>query len=185
MFVILLLAGMICGESQMSAKAKAAFAFANISTDCQCGCEQTGKCTCKNCNEGNPSANCVCGCVTTGSCICKDCNHPEKLDAVYAKAIKDEQIVVLEVGNVPHLTNTPWRVVQVKEIAGEKSGYIVGVPKNNSLYRLDFGPNTTRDRIRLDALHVIYPLTPGYQECPTCPQGRIKTSYIQPAVCTT
>jgi hypothetical protein len=51
---------------------------------CECGCEQTGKCLCKNCDnhsadKNNPGARgkvlCVCGCVETGQCACPDCNH--------------------------------------------------------------------------------------------------------------
>ena len=159
----------------MSAKAKAAFAFAEVSLDsgCKCSCTATGKCTCKNCNEGNPNAKCVCGCVTTGTCVCKDCNHPMDLEAIYAKAIEDGQPVIIEVAGVTHLVNTPWRVVQVKAIQGEKPGYIVGVPKNGKLVRVDFNVYTSQERIRMGILHTLYPLTPGWFECPKCPTGRI------------
>jgi hypothetical protein len=153
--LMLLLSGAILvhGESQTSMKAKAAFAFMNLS---KCECLD---CDCKDCQ------------CKGGECKCKDCHS---FEAVYVKAVKEGQVVVLEVGGVVHLTNTPWRVIQVKSIPGEKAGYIVGVPKDGQLHRLDFGVFTSRERIRLDILHVIYPLTDGYVECPTCPQGRIK-----------
>lgn len=155
-FILLLSAAIVAyGESPISAKAKAAFAFADVTLT---------KCKCQNCD----CKDCKC---KDGECKCNSCNS---FDAVYAKAIKEGQIVVIEVGGVVHLTNTPWRIIQVKTIEGEKPGYIVGVPKNGELVRLDFNIFTSRDRIRLDILHVLYPLTDGYVECPTCPQGRIK-----------
>lgn len=165
-----------CAEPQISTKAKAAFAFADVSLckckNCTCkDCKCTdGKCVCKNCCRCQ-NCNCKdCKCKN-GECKCKDCNS---FDAVYAKAIKDSQPVVIEVGEVVHLTDTPWRIIQVKSITDEKSGYIVGVPKNGELVRLDFAPGTSRERIRLDILHVLYPLTDGYVECPVCPEGRIR-----------
>lgn len=163
-------------DTALSVKTKTAFAFTNINfsdSGCKCGCTETGKCVCKNCNEGNSNANCVCGCVTTGVCVCKDCNHSLKLSELYAKAIKDGQVIVLEVADVPHMVNTPWKTIPIKTIPGEKPGYIVGVPVSGQLRRIDFPANVSRERMRLDILHVIYPLTSGYIECPTCPQGRI------------
>ena len=124
--------------------------------------EAFDKCKCQNCD----CENCTC---TPETCECIKCNS---FDAIYKKAIRDQQVVVLEVG-VTHLDNVPWKLIPLKSIQGEKAGYIVGVPKDGELIRLDFPPNTTRQRIRLDILHVYYPLTAGYQECPTCPQGRV------------
>ena len=46
---------------------------------CTCGCEQTGKCKCANCDVGNKGdhPHCTCGCTENGSCNCHDCNHPQ------------------------------------------------------------------------------------------------------------
>ncbi len=132
-----------------SEKAKAAFADVK---SCQCTV-----CTCDDCKCAN------------GVCACNGCG----LTALYAKSIQDDQVIVLEVGGVQSVNITQWRVVKLKSLPGEQPGYIIGVPKNGKLVRLDFTPNTPRDRMRLNVLHVIYPLTAGYSECPTCPQGRI------------
>jgi hypothetical protein len=120
------------------------------------------KCSCQNCD----CIDCKC---EKDVCDCIACNS---FDAIYKKAIKNNQVVVLAV-SAPGIENVPWKVVELKTITGEKPGYIVGVPKDGQLIRLDFPPNTPRQRIRLDILHVYYPLTAGYQECPSCPQGRI------------
>lgn len=101
-----------------------------------------------------------------------DCNF----EAVYAKSIKDNKVIILSVGTAkPDLGTLPWTILEVEAITGEKPGYIVGVPKNGKLVRLDFAIGTPRQRMRLDVLHVYYPLTNGYVECPTCPYGR---SYV-------
>lgn len=99
--------------------------------------------------------------------------NSDSFEDIYAKCIKEKQVIVLVI-NAPPLENLPWKIIQLKQLSGEKSGYIVGVPKDGKLIRLDFSPTTTRQRIRLDVLHVYYPLTAGYVECPTCPYGRIK-----------
>lgn len=114
------------------------------------------------------SYKCICQ-----NCDCKDCKCTDSFDAIYKKAIKDNQVIVLAV-SAPKIDNVPWKIIELKTITGEQPGYIVGVPKNGELIRLDFAPNTTKQRIRLDILHVYYPLTDGYVECPTCPYGRIK-----------
>lgn len=118
-------------------------------------------CSCQNCD-------CT-GCKCQGICNCDACHS---FEAVYAKSIKDNKVIVLAVG-VPKL-DLPWTFLEVKAITGEKPGYIVGVPKDGKLVRLDFAIGTPKQRMRLDVLHVIYPLTSGYVECPTCPQGRIR-----------
>ena len=185
----LLLATLLLFQGQVDVQVRAKTAFDQVKIcsceDCNCiDCKCTSeKCTCPDCNSKAKSAfsavkiDCVCqncDCVdckcTKDSCNCKECNDYQ---AVYARAVKQNQIVMLEVGNVPHITAYPWKVIQVPKLQGEKSGYIVGVPKNGQLVRLDFPPTVTQQRIRLDALHVIYPITEGYQECPTCPQGRM------------
>ncbi len=176
--ITLLLLPSICYGQDIHQKAKMAFAQIKLCQCESCNCVDckctTDVCTCPNCKI---KANCLCqncdckNCTCTKEkCECKECND---FQAIYARAIKEQKVVVLEVGNVPHITTYPWKIVQVKAIQGEKSGYIVGVPKDGKLIRLDFAPNTPRQRIRLDVLHVIYPLGNGYVECPTCPQGRI------------
>ncbi len=120
------------------------------------------QCVCQNCD-------CVdCKCTPQG-CECKACND---FQAIYSRAIKEQKVVVLAVG-VPVIENPGWTSVPVKQITGEKPGYIVGVPKDGQLIRMDFPPNTDRVRMRLNILHIYYPLTAGYVECQTCPQGRM------------
>ncbi len=168
---------------------KAKMAFAQVKLDCKCekcdcvDCKcENGKCECTNCVSKAKSAfdavkiDCVCqncDCInctcTKEKCECKECND---FQAVYARAIKEQKVVVLAVG-VPVIDKTVWTMIPVKQITGEKPGYIVGVPKDGQLIRMDFPPNTTRQRMRLDILHLYYPLTEGYVECQTCPQGRM------------
>lgn len=151
--LILVLAFATTGYGQTTASEKAALAFSVVD------------CMCNNCN----CTDCKC---TKDGCKCTDCNYT----AIYAKCVKDGQVIVLEVGGVPFTfanSTLPWKVIRLKTLQGESPGYIVGVPKNGQLHRLDFNLFTSRERIRLDVLHVLYPLTPGYAECPNCPQGRI------------
>lgn len=118
-------------------------------------------CNCQNCD-------CI-DCKCQGTCNCENCHS---FEAVYAKSVKENKVIVLSVGTPAPKLNLPWTILEVKAITGEKPGYIVGVPKDGKLVRLDFAPGTSRQRMKLDVLHVIYPLTAGYVECPTCPYGR-------------
>lgn len=124
-------------------------------------------CVCQNCD----CIDCQC---TKEKCICKECND---FQAIYTRAIKEQQVVVLKVGkDISHIDNVPWKQIAVPSITGEKPGYIIGVPKDGQLIRLDCPAGTPRQRIRLDILHIYYPLSNGYVECPACPQGRIKST---------
>lgn len=158
LIIVLAFAGTVNAQT---ASEKAKSAFSAVKSECKCNA-----CNCTDCK------------CTKDGCKCTDCNF----EAIYAKCIKDGQIIVLEVGGVPFTfadSTLPWKVVRLKKLQGESPGYIVGVPVNGELHRLDFNLFTTRERIRLEVLHVIYPLTPGYIECPTCPTGRIWSGQSQ------
>lgn len=147
MNALIIILALCQGQVQIQAK----IAFDNVQLKVKCTC---------------PSCDCI-DCKCNGICICTDCNYEQ----IYAKAIKDKQVIVLAIAS-PALTNVPWKIITLKQLSGEKPGYIVGVPKDGKLIRLDFPPSASRQRIRLDILHVYYPLTEGYVECPTCPYGR-------------
>jgi len=192
----LLLCLVLALQGDVQVRAKTAFDQVKLCScekcDCiDCKCSSTG-CTCPDCSNKAKSAfaavkiDCLCqncDCVdckcTKEKCECKTCNS---FDAVYAKSVRDNQVIVLAVGTpAPKLDGLPWRIIEVKAISGEKPGYIVGVPKDGKLVRVDFAVGTARQRMKLNVLHVLYPLTDGYVECSTCPEGRIKaTSYRNP-----
>lgn len=81
-----------------------------VKRGCTCGCEQTGKCVCKNCDTGNKGAypSCICGCVTTGSCTCRDCNHPQATPL----AAKRESVVPHVGMRYQHPDNGRWYTYQ-------------------------------------------------------------------------
>ena len=180
--LLLFLLPSFCYGQSVQEKAKAAFAQVKMCKcekcdciDCKCTsdkCACAGKaksafdavkidCVCQNCD-------CVACTCTKEKCECND------FQAIYARCVKNEQVIVLAVA-APKIQHEKWKIVELPKLSGEKPGYIVGVPKNGTLIRLDFPPNTPRQRIQLDILHVYYPLGNGYVECPTCPQGRIKS----------
>jgi hypothetical protein len=158
----LLLPSIVFGQSK-DEQAKNAFAQVKLDSIAKSAFESVKlHCECQNCD----CKDCKC---TKDTCDCISCNS---FDAVYKKAIKDNQAVVLAV-SAPKIESPMWKLIELKTITGEKPGYIVGVPKDGALVRLDFPPTATKQRIRLDILHVYYPLTAGYQECATCPYGRV------------
>ena len=163
LILLLLLFPSVSYGQSVQEKAKVAFAQVQLASIAKSAFESVKlECECQNCDCKD------CKCSPTG-CDCVSCNS---FDAVYKKAIKDNQAVVLAV-SAPKIESPLWKLIELKTITGEKPGYIVGVPKNGALVRLDFPPTATKQRIRLDILHVYYPLTAGYVECATCPHGRI------------
>lgn len=142
---MLLISGIILAQDN-STRAKAAFAFMSFETDCKC--------------DGPENCKCV-------NCQCKNCNY----NHIYSEAVKKNQVVILAVGCDVDIQ--PHRIIKLKALQGEKPSFIVGCPKGGVLHRLDFPATANREQVRLGILHFYYPLTAGYVECPTCPQGRI------------